>query len=131
MVTDLPFLRSVSNYELDCPTQSANAMQNCIFAIRERLLWLGASVVVSWILTGPAYLWYTNLFAEGVRGPLMAAGAEIALLGTAILWLISLWALHLARPSVLGNRATLVQQSRRTAPGEGRVPFGTTLEPPF
>jgi len=84
-------------------------------AIRERLLWLGIAVAVSWMLTGPVYLWYTNLYAEGVRGPLMAAGAEIALLGTVILWLTSLWALRLATPSLLGNRAAAVQQSRRMA----------------
>ena len=84
-------------------------------AIRERLLWLGIAVAVSWMLTGPVYLWYTNLYAEGVRGPLMAAGAEIALLGTVILWLTSLWALRLATPSVVGNRAAAVQQSARMA----------------
>jgi hypothetical protein len=71
------------------------------FAIQQRLLWLGVAVAVSWILAGPAYLWYTNLYAEGVRGPLMAAGAEIALLGTVILWLTSLRALRLATPNVL------------------------------
>ena len=80
------------------------------FAIQQRLLWLGVAVAVSWILTGPAYLWYTNLYAEGVRGPLMAAGAEIALLGTVILWLTSLRALRLATPSVLENRAAAVHQ---------------------
>jgi hypothetical protein len=37
----------------------------------------------------------------------MAAGAEIALLGTVILWLTSLRALHLATPGVLGDRAAL------------------------
>lgn len=84
-------------------------------AIRERLLWLGIAVAVSWMLTGPVYLWYTNLYAEGVRGPLMATGAEIALLGTVILWLTSLWALRLATPSLLGNRAAAVQQSGRMA----------------
>ena len=85
------------------------------FAVRERLLWLGVAVAVSWILTGPAYLWYTNLYAEGIRGPLMAAGAEIALLGTVILWLTSLRALRLATPSLLGNRDATVQQSGRMA----------------
>ena len=85
------------------------------FAIQQRLLWLGVAVAVSWILTGPAYLWYTNLYAEGVRGPLMAAGAEIALLGTVILWLTSLRALRLATPSVLENRAAAVHQSGRMA----------------
>jgi len=84
-------------------------------AIRERLLWLGIAVAVSWMLTGPVYLWYTNLYAVGIRGPLMAAGAEIALLGTVILWLTSLWALRLATPSVVGNRAAAVQQSARMA----------------
>ena len=84
-------------------------------AIRERLLWLGIAVAVSWMLTGPVYLWYTNLYAMGIRGPLMAAGAEIALLGTVILWLTSLWALRLATPSLLGNRAAAAQQSRRMA----------------
>jgi hypothetical protein len=84
-------------------------------AIRERLLWLGIAVAVSWMLTGPVYLWYTNLYAVGIRGPLMAAGAEIALLGTVILWLTSLWALRLATPSVVGNRAAAVQQSGRMA----------------
>jgi hypothetical protein len=77
------------------------------FAVRQRFLWVGVLVAVSWMLTGPAYLWYTNLFAEGVRGPLMAAGAEIALLGTVILWLTSLRALHLATPGILGDRAAL------------------------
>jgi hypothetical protein len=84
-------------------------------AIRERLLWLGIAVAVSWMLTGPVYLWYTNLYAMGIRGPLMAAGAEIALLGTVILWLTSLWALRVATPSVVGNRAAALQQSGRMA----------------
>jgi hypothetical protein len=85
------------------------------FAVRERLPWLGVAVAVSWMLTGPAYLWYTNLFAEGVRGPLMAAGAEIALLGTVILWLTSLWALRVATASVLGSQVAPVQQPGRMA----------------
>lgn len=110
------------------------------FAVRERLPWLGVAVAVSWTLTGPAYLWYTNLFAEGVRGPLIAAGAEIALLGTVTLWLTSLWALRLATPNVLGSQVAPVEQPGRmanwtaselAAEGEGRVPTGTTLEPPF
>jgi hypothetical protein len=84
------------------------------FAIRERHLWLGVAVAASWMITGPVYLWYTNLYAVGIRGPLMAAGAEIALLGTVILWLTSLWALRLA-PSVVGNRAAALQQSGRMA----------------
>jgi hypothetical protein len=79
------------------------------FAVQMRLLWVGVAVAVSWMLTGPAYLWYTNLFAAGVRGPLMAAGEELALLGTVILWLTSLRALHLATPRALGNRVADVQ----------------------
>ena len=89
------------------------------FAIRERRVWLGVLIAASWILTGPAYLWYTNLYAEGIRGPLMAAGAEISLVGMVILWLTSLRALHLANQSVplvtrtgLGSSST-VQQSAR------------------
>jgi hypothetical protein len=86
------------------------------FAVRERHLWLGVGVAASWILAGPAYLWYTNLYAEGIRGPLMAAGAEIALLGTVILWLTSLGALRLATPSVVVNRAAVVPQSSAQLP---------------
>jgi len=89
------------------------------FAVRERRVWLGILIAASWILTGPAYLWYTNLYAEGIRGPLMAAGAEISLVGMVILWLTSLRALHLANQSVtlvtrtgLGSSST-VQQSAR------------------
>jgi hypothetical protein len=59
------------------------------FAFRERLVWLGAALAVSWTLMGPAYLWYTNLFAVGFRGPAMQLGEEIALLGMVILWLAS------------------------------------------
>jgi hypothetical protein len=81
------------------------------FAVRERLPWLGVAVAVSWTLTGPAYLWYTNLFAAGVRGPLMAAGEEIALLGMLILWLTSLLVLRQATPSGFGNRPAVVRQS--------------------
>jgi hypothetical protein len=66
------------------------------FAFRERIAWLGIALAISWMLMGPAYLWYTNLFAAGLRGPFMAAGEEIALLGMVILWLASLKALRLA-----------------------------------
>jgi Glycosyltransferase family 87 len=86
------------------------------FAIRERHLWLGVAVAASWMITGPAYLWYTNLYAQGLRGPLMAAGAELALLGTVILWLTSLWALRLA-PSLEENRAAAVIGRKGVASG--------------
>jgi hypothetical protein len=62
-------------------------------AMREGLTWLGIAVAVSWTLMGPAYLWYTNLVAAGIRGPFMAPGEELALLGMVILWLASLGAL--------------------------------------
>jgi len=59
------------------------------------------------------------LYAEGISGPLTAAGAEISLVGLVILWLTSLRAVHLANQSVtrvtragLGSSST-VQQSVR------------------
>jgi hypothetical protein len=66
------------------------------FAFRERIVWLGVAVAVSWTLMGPAYLWYTNLFAAGFRGPLMTAGEELSLLGMVILWLASVRVLRRA-----------------------------------
>ena len=77
-------------------------------AIRERITWLGVAVAVSWMLTGPAYLWYTNLFAAGVRGPFMAPGEEIALLGMVILWLASVRALRPATSTALSNQPAVV-----------------------
>jgi hypothetical protein len=74
------------------------------FAFRERLVWLGAALVLSWTLMGPAYLWYTNLFAVGFRGPAMQLGEEIALLGMVILWLASVRMLRgLKYPSPLAG----------------------------
>ena len=64
------------------------------------------------MLTGPAYLWYTNLIAAGVRGPFMAPGEEIALLGMVILWLASVRALRLAASTALRNQSAVVQESR-------------------
>ena len=60
------------------------------FAVRERIPWLAAAVAVSWLLTGPVYLWYTNLVAAGISGPLFAPGEEIAILGVVILWVASI-----------------------------------------
>ena len=71
------------------------------FAIRERIPWLAAAVAVSWLLTGPVYLWYTNLVAAGISGPLFAPGEEIAILGVVILWVASIRAVaahRLIRP---------------------------------
>jgi len=68
---------------------------------------LGAAVAVSWTLMGPAYLWYTNLFAAGFRGALMTAGEELALLGMVILWLASVRMLRLAPRAVATGDALL------------------------
>lgn len=82
------------------------------FAFRERVAWLGVALAISWLLMGPAYLWYTNLFAAGLRGPLMAAGEEIALLGMVILWLASVRALRLApRIAAKDRGAPLLQRA--------------------
>jgi hypothetical protein len=74
------------------------------FAVRQRITWLAVAVAVSWMLTGPAYLWYTNLIAAGIRGPFMAPGEEIALLGMVILWLASVRILSLRAKRTAGSR---------------------------
>jgi hypothetical protein len=63
-------------------------------AWRERKLGLGLAVMISWLLAGPAYLWYTNLVAAGIRGAFVAPGEEMALAGVVVLWVASLLALR-------------------------------------
>lgn len=68
-------------------------------AVRTHQLGIGVAVGISWLLTGPLYLWYTNLVALSVRGAFVRPGEEIALLGVVILWITSLVAVrrHIAR----------------------------------
>lgn len=59
-------------------------------AFRRRDWRLGAAVASSWILTGPVYLWVSNLLAAGVGAQFLRAGEETALAGTVVLWLAAI-----------------------------------------
>lgn len=67
-------------------------------ALRRRDHLLLAAVAVSWLLIGPVYLAFTNVFAAGI-GPtiIVRLGAESALAGALILWLATLRALAVFR----------------------------------
>ena len=67
-------------------------------ALRRRDHLLLAAVAASWLLIGPVYLAFTNVFAAGIGPPIMVRlGAESALAGAVILWLATLRALALFR----------------------------------
>ena len=55
---------------------------------------LGMAVLTSWLLVGPAYLWFSNALAAGLGWPLLRFAAETASVGTLILWLGALQALR-------------------------------------
>lgn len=62
-------------------------------AWRERRPPLGWMVAISWVLMGPAYLWYTNLIAAGFVGFSVQPGEEMAFTAAALLWLACVVAL--------------------------------------
>jgi hypothetical protein len=55
---------------------------------------LGAAVAASWFLTGPVYLWFSQLLAAGIGAQFMRPGEESALAGAVLLWLASLQAVR-------------------------------------
>ncbi|HKC18909.1 MAG TPA: hypothetical protein VKE27_04695, partial [Candidatus Dormibacteraeota bacterium] len=88
-------------------------------AWRERRAVFGWAVVCSWVLMGPAYLWYTNLVAAGFVGFFVRPGEEVAIIGATLLWLTCVMALL----SVRAHRVTSLEGTLSTAAhGEVSIP---------
>lgn len=91
-------------------------------AWRERRALLGVTVLVSWVLMGPAYLWYTNLVALGFRGAFVRPGEEMAIIGAALLWLACLVALDRRRSAATQSAGRDVPNRRQAAGTAASLP---------
>jgi hypothetical protein len=86
-------------------------------AWRERRPLIGWLLGISWVLMGPAYLWYTNLIAAGFVGFFVRPGEEIAITGAALLWLACVLALVGDRLSQARSHETVPVASAGTVDG--------------
>jgi hypothetical protein len=64
-----------------------------VFGLRTGKRSIVAAVAASSLLTGPAYLWFTNALAAGIGAqPILQASASSAVVGVIVLWVACLYA---------------------------------------
>ena len=89
-------------------------------AVRQRNVSLGLAVVISWLLAGPVYLWFTKLMEAGLRGPFVRPGEETAMVGIAVLWIAALVSLRRHSPEPRAQPPAIAPTIRK-----GSVPATT------